>query len=122
MSRIVFAVLTGYITAVTLAFFTGIASVFAGSKPDAFFWVALITELPWGLAGGYIAARIADKSEKAATLGLVALSAALGIIALAFGGVDRTLVWRSMATLALLVMGELAGGYLRIRQTNKLVG
>lgn len=120
--RTTLAVLTGYITMVVLVSATDIiiGAVFHGAR-DTFTVVNMATAFPYAVVGGYVAGVIAQGSEMAAAIGLSALGIVVSVAALS---VDRghQPLWYPAALLVLLTAGALAGGYLRRRQTHKLVG
>ncbi len=119
--RTALAVITGYITIAVLVFVTDviIGVVLHGGR-EAFSIVNLVTALPYAAVGGYLAARISEGTEKSAAIGLSAFGTLIAILALTRDP-GRQPLWYSIVLLILFALGALAGGYLRMRQTHKLV-
>jgi hypothetical protein len=121
MLRTVLAVISGYITIAVLVFFTDVILGLAmRTSREVFAIVNMITAVPYAAAGGYLAARVSEGNERLATSGLCVFGIAIGVAALILDPGHQSVLY-SAALLMLFAIGVLAGGYLRMRQTNKLV-
>jgi|ERR1043166_979810 hypothetical protein len=121
MIRTAQSVIAGYAVIALLVIATDavVGAAFHGTR-KTFTIVNLAAALPWAAAGGYTAACIAKGKEMGAAIGLSLFAAIMSIVTLAIDR-GRQPLWYWGALLILLAAGALCGGYLRSRQTNKLV-
>lgn len=81
---------------------------------ESFTVANLIFGLPFGVVGGYLAARIAKRNELGAATGLFILSAVVNVVALSIDR-GRQPLWYAFVLLGLIVAGVYAGAMLRRR-------
>ncbi len=120
MVRSVLAVVLGYV--VMLVAYRGSDIILTAFQPEfvpdpAYFVFLLGTGFFFMIAGGYVTALLAGRSEMKHALSLGALSIAMSILERIFFAADQPL-WYTIALMFLSIPSALVGGYFRLRQVE----
>lgn len=115
MLRTVASVIAGYAAIGVLFLATDVLAGALHGGRQLFAFLNLAVALPYGVAGGYITARISRGNPASAAIGLCLLAAAVSVLTLSRDP-GRQPLWYAGALLALIVAGVLAAAQLHRRR------